>query len=190
MFGRIFITRQGYDPALGKHVKDPYLGANPSIGACRPDVRRQVPIGGQVFLISGKIPQRPQFVMGGLEVAEKVPMREAYDRFPEQRLHLRPDGQKGGNIIMDSSGRQHDLDDHRNFANRIDNYVVGCKPISLVTEQEITLGRQETLDALRAILRSNGNTPHAIVGHYGKTLDEQQASALRAWLESIKKRAA
>jgi hypothetical protein len=27
MIGKIFITRSGYDPQLGKHVKDPYLGA-------------------------------------------------------------------------------------------------------------------------------------------------------------------
>ena len=25
MVGKIFITRSGYDPQLGKHVKDPYL---------------------------------------------------------------------------------------------------------------------------------------------------------------------
>jgi hypothetical protein len=27
MIGKIFITSSGYDPQLGKHVKDPYLGA-------------------------------------------------------------------------------------------------------------------------------------------------------------------
>ena len=26
MIGKIFITSSGYDPQLGKHVKDPYLG--------------------------------------------------------------------------------------------------------------------------------------------------------------------
>ena len=36
MVGKIFITRQGYDARLGKHVKDPYLGPNPTLGACRP----------------------------------------------------------------------------------------------------------------------------------------------------------
>ena len=29
MMGKIFITRAGYDPLLGKHVKDPYLGPCP-----------------------------------------------------------------------------------------------------------------------------------------------------------------
>lgn len=42
MVGKIFITRTGYDPQLGKHVKDPYLGPCPTLGACRPDVRKQL----------------------------------------------------------------------------------------------------------------------------------------------------
>lgn len=42
MAGKIVITRTGYDPELGKHVKDPYLGPNPSLGACRPDVREKL----------------------------------------------------------------------------------------------------------------------------------------------------
>jgi hypothetical protein len=33
MIGKIFITRSGYDPQLGKHVKDPYLGPCPTL-AC------------------------------------------------------------------------------------------------------------------------------------------------------------
>lgn len=42
MIGKIFITRSGYDPQLGKHVKDPYLGDCPTLGACRPDIRKQL----------------------------------------------------------------------------------------------------------------------------------------------------
>ena len=33
MAGKIIITRTGYDPEFGKHIKDPYLGPNPSLGA-------------------------------------------------------------------------------------------------------------------------------------------------------------
>lgn len=40
--GYIFITKSGYDPGAGKHVKDPYLGDIPTIGACRPDLRKRV----------------------------------------------------------------------------------------------------------------------------------------------------
>ena len=69
MVGKIFITRSGYDPQLGKHVKDPYLGPNPTLGACRPDVRKQLQQGDHIFVVSGKIPVAPQYVMGGFEIA-------------------------------------------------------------------------------------------------------------------------
>ncbi len=48
MVGKIFITRSGYDPQLGKHAKDPYLGPNPTLGACRPDVRKQLTRGDHI----------------------------------------------------------------------------------------------------------------------------------------------
>jgi hypothetical protein len=72
MVGKIFITRQGYDPQLGKHVKDPYLGPNPTLGACRPDVRKQLTKGDHIFVISGKVPGAPQYVMAGFEIAAKI----------------------------------------------------------------------------------------------------------------------
>ena len=93
MVGKIFITRSGYDPQLGKHVKDPYLGPNPTLGACRPDVRKQLQQGDHIFVISGKIPVAPQYVMGGFEIAAKIDPLTAYQQFPEQRLHRLPDGQ-------------------------------------------------------------------------------------------------
>src|SRR3712207_4622763 len=45
MVGKIGITRTGYDPEAGKHVKDPYLGPCPALGACRPDIREQLGVG-------------------------------------------------------------------------------------------------------------------------------------------------
>jgi hypothetical protein len=79
MKGKIFITRSGYDPQLGKHVKDPYLGPCPTLGACRPDIRRQLVEGDHIFVISGKIPDFNQFVMGGFEIESKMPATEAYN---------------------------------------------------------------------------------------------------------------
>lgn len=195
MFGRIFITRAGYDPQQGKHIKDPYLGDNPSIGACRPDIRKSIVTGGQIFVISGRVRGIPQFVMGGLEVAEKIPMIEAYERFPEQRLRRREDGQLAGNVVLNASGEQHELDNHDlgkhdKFQTRIDNYIVGCKPIALVTDQEIGIGREETLEALQDIFKKNGNRPYDILGRAGRNLTELQAERLRDWLLSIKRRSA
>jgi hypothetical protein len=189
MIGKIFITSSGYDPQLGKHVKDPYLGANASLGACRPDVRHQVKEGDHLFVISGKLPNVRQFVMGGFEVERKITAQQAYQMFPDQRLQLRDDGQLTGNVIVDASGAQHKLDDHdpASFAKRVANYIVGANCIALVKPEEIALGREQTLDALREILKKKGGSPWEMVGHYGSQLTEEQVHQLREWLLSLKK---
>ncbi|EHR01115.1 hypothetical protein Bra471DRAFT_01804 [Bradyrhizobium sp. WSM471] len=71
IIGKVFITSSGYDPQLGKHVKGSYLGPKASLGACRPDVRRQVKEGDHIFVISGKLPNVRQFVMGALRSPRK-----------------------------------------------------------------------------------------------------------------------
>lgn len=189
MIGEIFITSSGYDPQLGKHVKDPYLGPNASLGACRPDIRRQIKGGDHLFVISGKLPNVRQFVMGGFEVAQKIDAIQAYEQFPDQRLRMRDDGQLTGNVIVDGSGARHELDTHdpATFAKRARNYIVGTDYISLVDPAEIALGREQTLDVLREIFNKNGGSPFEIVGHYGSKLTEGQVIKLREWLLSLKK---
>jgi hypothetical protein len=191
MVGKIFITRSGYDPQLGKHVKDPYLGPNPTLGACRPDVRKQLTQGDHIFVISGKVPVAPQYVMGGFEIAAKIDPLTAYQQFPEQRLHRLPDGQLAGNIVINANGKQHRLDTHnfdkpKSFEERIKNYVVGTNLLALTTDEEIDRGRDQTLEALSAILHKRGSSPVEVVGRWGSKLNEQQVLELRAWLESLK----
>ena len=142
MIGKIFITSSGYDPELGKHVKDPYLGSPPSLGACRPDVRRVVCEGDHIFVISGKVPKAKQFVMCGFEVLEKMDAREAYFKFPERRLRLLNNGETTGNIIVDIDGSRHHLDSHYSFEKRIPNFVIGKENIAPTLPQEIALGRE------------------------------------------------
>ena len=191
MIGKIFITSKGYDPQLGKHIKDPYLGTNPSLGACRPDFRRQVQEGDHLFVISGKLPNVRQFVMCDLEVAQKIDAIQAYKQFPDQRLRMRDDSQLTGNIIVNASGTQHKLDAHKpaTFARRTPNYIVGTNCIALTDPAEIALGREQTLDMLREIFQKNGGSPFEIVGHYGSGLNENQIIRLREWLLSLKKMA-
>src|SRR3954470_14708240 len=102
MTGKIFITSTGYDPDKGKHVKDPYLGPCPTLGACRPDIRERLQKGDQIFVVSGKIATAKQYVIGGFEIAEKISAIEAYYRFPEHRLRRRDDGQITGNVIVNA----------------------------------------------------------------------------------------
>ena len=186
MVGKIFITRTGYDPQLGKHVKDPYLGPEPTLGACRPDVRHQLSEGDHIFVISGRVQGAQQFVMVGFEINAKMNAVEAYKRYPQHRLRRRSDGQLTGNIIVDASGRQHELDDHTSFASRIDNYLLGKDPIALQTCQEIALGRAETLEVLQEALRRKGNSAIQLVGRWGTNLTEAQVRYLRNWLTRIK----
>lgn len=190
MFGKIIITRSGYDPERGRHIKDPYLGDTPSIGACRPDVRKRIQIGGQLYVITGKVKDLPQLVLGGFEVAEKISALEAFHRFPDQRLHARKDGQLEGNVITDDRGKQHRLDDHTNFDERAKNYIIGRNPIVLTNPRELALGREQTLEALQDILKKKGARPIDIVGRWGRDLTEKEAERLKKWLLSIKRSAA
>jgi hypothetical protein len=186
MVGKIFITRSGYDPQVGKHIKDPYLGPRPTLGACRPDVRRLLQVGDHIFVISGRVPDVNQFVMGGFEIASKIPATEAYHAFPELRLRRLKDGQLTGNIIVNSRGEQHALDDHDSFGERIKNYVVGTNLISVTRPEEIAEGRRQTVEALCDILHKTGKTPVELVGRWGTKLTEEQIIQLRDWMKALK----
>jgi hypothetical protein len=187
MVGKIYITRSGYDPQKGKHVKDPYLGSCPTLGDCRPDIREQLDKGDHIFAISGKIPDFTQFVMGGFEIESKIPAIEAYRMFPELRLHKLEDGQLTGNIIVKADGQQHEWDDNNSFERRINNYVVGTNPIILSDSDEIALGREQTLQALQDIIKKKGKSPFEIVGRFGTKLTEKQVIQLREWLAAVKR---
>jgi hypothetical protein len=184
----IFITSTGYDPEVGLHVKDPNLGGEqPTLGACRPDLRRKLKAGDYVFVISGKVPKLNQFIMGGFEVAEIITALDAYNRFPNLRLKHLPDGQIDGNIIVDAAGNQHMLDHHdsRTFAHRIENYVVGKNPIVMSAPTEIEKCRAKTMEFLSRIFGKSGDKPRDIIGRMSK-MDAEQVRALLSMLEGLK----
>lgn len=185
MIGKIFITSTGYDPELGKHVKDPYLGPCPTLGACRPDIREQLQKGDHIFTVSGKVQSADQFAMGGFEIAEKITASEAYLRFPHLRLSKREDGQVTGNVIVNASGKQHESDHHNSFERRIQNYIVGKNPIVLSTAAEVVEGRRQTLEILQDVFQKKGETPRAIIGRCSN-LREKQVEKLRAYLDVLK----
>jgi len=191
MIGKIFVTGTGCDPVKGKHIKDPYLGPKPSLGACRPDIRRQVQKGDHIFVVSGKVRGFSQVVLGGFEVAEKISVIEAYERFPEQRLRLLPDGQVIGNVIVNAKGKQHRLDHHEKdtFNQRIENYLVGTNPIALLTLEEIDKGRLWTLEILQEIFGKKGNSVREIIGRH-HNMTEMQVYKLRTLLDEVKDSAA
>lgn len=192
MVGKIFITRSGYDPEHGAHVKDPYLEGEPSLGACRPDLRRALKPGDHIFTISGKLSIEPtisQYIMCCFEVLEKIDAVEAYERFPHLRLHTDEKGNLTGNVIVDKDGNQHPLDHHEggeSFNRRIKNFIVGKNLVKPETPTEIAAAREQTMDVLRRVLGKIGNTPHDLIGRSAKNLDEKQVTMMREWLLSLK----
>jgi hypothetical protein len=187
VIGKIFVTRSGYDPTKGRKIKDPYLGPNPSLGACRPDIREQLNKGDHIFVVTGKVPGFDQVVLGGFEIAEKITAMEAYERIPEQRLRML-DGELDGNIIVNAEGKQHELDYHDQFERRIKNYVVGVNPIALLTPEEVEEGRRRTLDILREVLGRKGNSIRELMGRH-RNLAEEQINKLRSLLDEVKSKA-
>lgn len=187
MIGKIFVTGSGCDPVEGKHIKDPYLGPKPSLGACRPDIRKRLQKGDQVFVVSGKVRGVAQVILGGFEVAEKISAIEAYERFPEQRLRQLPDGQVTGNVIVNAKGEQHVLDHHdtNTFDRRIEDYLVGTNPIALLTPEEIAMGRLWTLEILRDVFEKKGDSVREIIGR-ASNMTEKQVYKLRTVLEVMK----
>ncbi len=187
MIGKIFVTGSGCDPVTGKHVKDPYLGPKPSLGACRPDIRKRVQKGDHVFVVSGKVLGIAQVVLGGFEVAEKISAIKAYERFPEQHLRRLPNGQVTGNVIVNAEGKQHEMDHHNKdtFDRRIENYLVGTNPIALLTLEEIAEGRLRTLEILQDVFGKKGNSVRKIIGR-ASNMTEKQVYRLQTQMDAVK----
>lgn len=90
-----------------------------------------------------------------------------------------------GNIIVDESGEQHFLDNHENFDNRLENYIVGKNPIVLSESTEVEKGREGILEILKTLFNKDGKMPRNIVGRM-RHLNEEQVEKLKAWLLSLK----
>jgi len=106
MPGKIMLTSMGMTRSSASTSRIPISGPNPTLGACRPDIREKLKEGDHLFFVTGKVPNANQFVMGTFEIGEKINAMAAYERFPGLRLHLREDGQLDGNIIIDENGAQ------------------------------------------------------------------------------------
>ena len=189
MNGSMYITSTGYDPDEGRPVKDPQFGKISTLGACRPDIRKKISPGDYIFVVSGKIPDYNQYIMGGFQVKKKIHATEAYRKFPHMRLSMK-DGEVRGNIIVDRNGDQHPLDHHSpdSFERRIENYVVGGKPFVLETDSEIQLGRSETVPFMQELFERIEFKPIHIMGRHRK-LKKEQVREVLSFLKSIKRRA-
>ena len=190
MSSYIFVSPNS-DPGMGRPLIDPMLtvGARPTMGTCRPDLRRLVKPGDQIFVISGSMGKKyRQYVIGGLEIDTKLDDQiAALQQFPENALRFEA-GKKQGNIIVTQSGFQHPDDKHSNFASRIKNYLIGKNPVVLESPREVELGRERSLEIMSSMFDKTGPRMQDIVGRYRK-LSEAQADRLRRELMDIKREA-
>jgi len=175
----------GADPGHGWVMTDPIFGKVPTLGACVPNIRRAVVEGDYIFVVSGRVEGARQFVVGGFRVAEKINALAAFRRFPQNRIHLARTGEVQGNIIVMSSGKHNPLDDHDNFAKRIENYIVGKDPVYLDRQNEYNAAREETLDVLGDVFGKRGRRIFDVIGRYRK-MDERQVNKVLVWMRSIK----
>lgn len=184
--GYIYISRTNTDSGAGTYLNDPILDGGVSLGACRPDIRRLVVPGDFIFVVSGRTPSVQQYIVGGFEVDTVIHAKKAHKIYPENRLKKTERGLEG-NIICNSSGDQHKLDKHNNFAKRLKNYVVGRNPKALISDREIEIGRSETLNTLQRLFNKAGNRPIDIMGRWAR-LNPGQIDLLNDWLDGVKRR--
>lgn len=183
--GYIYTMFKGADPGEGWDMTDPIFGKVTTMGACRPDIRRVVEPGDQIFVISGRVEGVQQYVVGGFAVGEKTTQLAAYGKFPQNRQWRDQDGTLHGNVIVMPDGTQNPEDYHTKFENRVDNYIVGRDPVVLETPDEIRRGREETLDTLKKIFKRDGKRVFDIIGR-SRRLSGDQIEQVRRWLSGIK----
>ena len=177
----------GADPAVGWKMTDPIYGKTPTLGACMPNIRKAVEKGDYIFSISGRVKDIQQYIVGGFKVDEKINALSAYERIPENRMRISPDGKLEGNIIIDEKGNHLEIDYHSNHEKRIENYIIGKDAIVINDESEVKKAREETLSFLNNLFSKNEDSISKIVARWRK-LNEGQIDELLTWMGDIKKR--
>jgi hypothetical protein len=183
MKGYIYTT--SVDPGNGVFLNDPIFDGTPTLGACMPNIRRNVQKGDYIFTVSGKTTGVNQYVIGGFEVESKIHALAALDEFPENILRRAEDGTKRGNIIVTADGSRNPIDNHTNFENRLENYIIGKNPIHIADPKQVELAREETLSFLKSTFAKDGNRVVDIIGRSSR-MEERQIRGMLEWLESIK----
>lgn len=186
----MYISSPSSDPGSGRPLNDPLFGPVPTLGACVPNLRRQVTKGDWIFVVSGRRAKLQQYLIGGIRVSEKISAISAYQRFPEHRMGLSGEGHIIGNVAVDEHGRKHPLDDHDEvgFDRRVENYLVGDTSVQLSSEREVTIGRERTLKFLSDLRAKPANRVIDVIGRASK-LDDDEVRKVLAWFDQVKQAA-
>ncbi len=183
----VYITSTGTDPGAGSPLDDPLFGPVPALGACVPNLRRLVTKGDWLFVVSGRKSNLPQYLIGGLQVEEKITALAAYQRFPQYRMERDAQGNITGNIPVDAFGNKHPLDTHplEGFDRRVKDYLVGGRAVELRTEREIEVGRERTLKFLSEMRQRPANRVFDTIGRASRLNDDEVQKVLK-WFEEVK----
>lgn len=190
MASYMYISATDTDPGAGDVLTDPLFGPVPTLGACVPNLRRLVEPGDWIFVISGMKRNLQQYMIGGLRVSERIDAIAAYQRLPNNRMHRDGNGNILGNIPVDSSGLQHNLDGHKSdgFETRIQNYIIGDRSLHIKSSAEVELARKQTLAVISRIKEKQGNRIIDVMGRHAK-LNSQDVENIIDWLTEIKQTA-
>lgn len=190
MTSYIYISGPNSDPAAGDNLNDPLFGPVPSLGACMPNLRRQLEKGDWIFVISGRKPALAQYIIGGIRVEDRIDALIAYKRYPENRLRVDANGVVQGNIPVDARGRKHPLDHHSatRFEERVKNYLVGDKVVRLQSPAEVAIGRERTLPFLAGMKGKPGNRVVDIIGRSSQ-LSMPEVEQTLEWFDTVKRAA-
>nr|WP_068890981.1 hypothetical protein [Pedobacter panaciterrae] len=185
MKGYIYTMFPGADPSNGWEMTDPIFKNTPTMGACRPDIRRSVERGDYIFSISGRVVNVKPHIVGAFSVDDKINALAALNRFPQNAMQIDENGKLQGNIIVDAQGNHLDIDYHDNYKKRIENYIIGRDPIFFEEQEEIKKAKDETVSILNDIFGKNEDRVHKIIGRCRK-LDSHQVNELLDWMNKIK----
>jgi hypothetical protein len=186
----VYISSSKSDPGAGLPLNDPLFGPVPTLGACVPNLRRSVTKGDWIFVVSGRHSKHQQYLIGGLRVSDKISAIAAYQRYPEYRMTLDPEGKIAGNIPVDERGHKHPLDNHDvdGFDRRVENYLVGDQSVQLADEREVALGRDQTLKFMSELRAKPANRVFDVIGRASR-LDEGEVEKVLKWFDQIKQAA-
>lgn len=177
MKGYVYKLYAGADESIGWVLNDPIFGNFSTLGACVPNVREAVDVGDWVFAVSGRVPQKVPYIVGGFKVDEKISAIEAHIRFPSYRLNVGSNGQILGNVIVDEKGGHHPLDGHDNFNRRKENYLVGTESLYPKDADEIELVRGRTHAIMEKVLHKQSNSIFGLMSRW-RRLDSDQVNTM------------
>ena len=171
MQGYIY-TMAGADPGHGWILNDTDLRARSHSRSMRTEHKARGAGGRQYFRCEWQGSRRPAICRWWVPGSRKDQCVGRLQALSRESARPGPVDVRG-NIIVTGNGQHHPLDDHDNFARRVENYIVGRKPVYLENPREYNAAREESLDVLSRIFKRRGRRIFDVIGRYRKMNSDQ-----------------